>query len=307
MGREFLLLDAEMQRLPELPREVVGPDLEKAFERFLDTFVLEDYAGMVTASEEDLELASGEWGGESGIGIGIGIGDRVAALYTRKLLRFLEARGCGERVAFGVSLQHLHAFSPTLFAAVVNAPQDATAAFDALLRSKFAQLRELHGLFLEPSPQHDELLLQQAPRLRFHSKPALLMDSLRCLDPTVDIERLVCLKGVVIRVSEVIPEMTLAAFRCHARDPRSGGQCLHEVYACVLNGDVVQPQRCSSCGAVGSLALWLQQSAFASKQLIKVAEVPELLSPGETPQSLTVYAYDDLVDACRPGDRVEIT
>lgn len=55
------------------------------------------------------------------------------------------------------------------------------------------------------------------------------------------------------------------------------------------------------------MALWLEQCAFASKQLIKITEAPEHVKPGETPQSLTVYAYDELVDACRPGDRVEVT
>lgn len=58
------------------------------------------------------------------------------------------------------------------------------------------------------------LTLFQAPRLRFFSKPPALMDSTRSLDPSVDLDRLVCLKGIVVRTSEVLPEMTMAAFRC---------------------------------------------------------------------------------------------
>ncbi|XP_026189950.1 DNA replication licensing factor MCM4, partial [Cyclospora cayetanensis] len=320
MGREFLLLDAEMQRLPELPRDVVDPDMERRFDDFLNNFCLEDFDGLVQTLEEDLELVSGAW--QPQVDSSFSIGDRPRALYLLKLLRFLETRGSAaaaggaERLAFGVSLQHIYAYSPLLYTAIVNAPQDATAAFDAILRAKFAELRELHGLF-QPETERaaaDELLLQQAPRLRLHSKPPALLDSLRSLDPTVDVERLICLRGVVIRVSEVIPEMTLAAFRCHGETrtdvtgyARGQSLCSHEKYECVLNGDVVQPSRCPACNAANSMSLWLEQCAFASKQLIKITEAPENLKPGETPQSLTVYAYDELVDSCRPGDRVEIT
>lgn len=182
-------------------------------------------------------------------------------LYMLKLLHFLFAHGgsaSGTSAAgsagsgaltFAVSLEHLFCFNPSLYHAVVNAPQDATAAFDAILRRKICELKEMHGLF--GGDLGDDVLLQQvsrlpppaaperrtplrfachsqrkraarppvgnliqAPRLRVHSKPAALRDDLRSLDPSADLERLVCLKGVVIRVSEVLPEMTLAAFRC---------------------------------------------------------------------------------------------
>lgn len=83
--------------------------------------------------------------------------------------------------------------------------------------------------------------------------------------------------------------------------------CNHELYECVINGDVQQPQRCPACNSLNSLSLWLESCSFASKQLIKIAEIPENIDAGETPQTLAVYAYDDLVDSCRPGDRVEIS
>ena len=68
---------------------------------------------------------------------------------------------------------------------------------------------------------------------------------------------------------------------------------------------------------------------FGDKQLIKIQEAPEatsevwqvtpsamvpaadtgcgLFSQGETPHTLMVYAFDDMVDTVMPGDRVEIT
>ncbi|KAL8428613.1 hypothetical protein ACSSS7_007140 [Eimeria intestinalis] len=164
MGREFVLLDAEMQRLPELPRDVVDPDMERRFESFLNNFCLQDFEGMVHASDEDMELVSGAWQPQSEMG-----GEETPrGLYMLKLLRFLETRGSaggggGDRLTFGVSLQHIFAYNPALYFAIVNAPQDATAAFDAILRSKFAELREVHGVFQPDTDRDtaDELLLQQ--------------------------------------------------------------------------------------------------------------------------------------------------
>lgn len=36
-------------------------------------------------------------------------------------------------------------------------------------------------------------------------------------------------------------------------------------------------------------------------------ETPDEIPEGETPTSLTLFAYDDLTDAVRPGDRIEVT
>jgi len=40
---------------------------------------------------------------------------------------------------------------------------------------------------------------------------------------------------------------------------------------------------------------------------VKIQETPESVPEGETPQTIHLCAYEDLVDAVRPGDRVEIT
>ena len=41
--------------------------------------------------------------------------------------------------------------------------------------------------------------------------------------------------------------------------------------------------------------------------MIKLQEAPENIAEGETPTTVTLYAFDDLVDIGRPGDRVEVT
>ncbi|CBZ55667.1 putative DNA replication licensing factor [Neospora caninum Liverpool] len=315
MGREFLLQDSDMQRLPELPKEVVDSNMEKKFNEFFETFRIEDTEGILDLSEEEKAisaLANDQVYVDSG----------CQSFYAVKLLQYMERRGAAimaghsshAGLSFDVSLQHLFLFDRQLYDAAVNAPQDAIAAFDAILRRKFADLRELHGCFNDDGAMGhlgaEELLLQQAPRLRLFSKPPALMDSARSLDPSIDLDRLVCLKGIVVRTSEVMPEMTMAAFRCQGQkrvDVNEYTACLQEVYECVVNGEALEPKKCQSCGGTNTFELWIEQCAFASKQLIKLVELPEKLQPGETPQSISVFAYDDLVDSCHPGDRVELT
>ncbi|RQX71642.1 putative DNA replication licensing factor MCM4 [Toxoplasma gondii CAST] len=314
MGREFLLQDSDMQRLPELPKEVVDSNMERKFNEFFETFRVEDTEGILELSEEEKAisaLANDAAYADAG----------CRSFYAIKLLQYMERRGAAlmaghssqTGLSFDVSLQHLFLFDRQLYDAAVNAPQDAIAAFDAILRRKFADLRELHGCFSDEGAGHlgaEEVLLQQAPRLRLFSKPPALMDSARSLDPSVDLDRLVCLKGIVVRTSEVLPEMTMAAFRCQGQkrvDVNEYTACLQEVYECVVNGEALEPKKCQACGGANTFELWLEQCAFASKQLIKLVELPEKLQPGETPQSISVFAYDDLVDCCHPGDRVELT
>lgn len=48
------------------------------------------------------------------------------------------------------------------------------------------------------------------------------------------------------------------------------------------------------------------RSSFADKQVIKLQETPDLVPDGQTPHSINLCVYDELVDCCRAGDRVEV-
>eukprot|EP00388_Colpodella_angusta_P035405 GDKK01035910.1.p1 GENE.GDKK01035910.1~~GDKK01035910.1.p1 ORF type:complete len:662 (-),score=162.73 GDKK01035910.1:240-1982(-) len=50
-----------------------------------------------------------------------------------------------------------------------------------------------------------------------------------------------------------------------------------------------------------------QESQYRNRQTIKIQEMPEAIPEGETPQSLLMVVMDDLLDVCRPGDRIEAT
>ena len=46
---------------------------------------------------------------------------------------------------------------------------------------------------------------------------------------------------------------------------------------------------------------------FSDKQCIRVQETPDEIPEGETPTTISLFAYDSLVDVVRPGDRIEVT
>ena len=60
----------------------------------------------------------------------------------------------------------------------------------------------------------------------------------RDLDPT-HIDKLITIKGIVIRTSEVIPEMKEAAFQCQ--------KCRHTENVFITMGRILEPDLCSKC------------------------------------------------------------
>ncbi len=46
---------------------------------------------------------------------------------------------------------------------------------------------------------------------------------------------------------------------------------------------------------------------FADKQVIKLQETPDSVPDGQTPHSVSLCAYEELVDVCKAGDRIEVT
>jgi len=124
--------------------------------------------------------------------------------------------------------------------------------------------------------------------------------NMRALNPH-DIDTLVSVKGMVIRVGEIIPEMRLAFFECSI--------CHQTQDVMIEDSAITEPRTCpnANCNGKNCMHLIHNRSGFSDKQLVKVQETPDSIPEGETPHSVTVYVFDDLVDVAKPGDRVEIT
>ena len=124
--------------------------------------------------------------------------------------------------------------------------------------------------------------------------------NLRELNPN-DMDKLVSVKGLVIRTTPVIPDMKDAFFRC--------SQCHHTLKVDIDRGKIAEPTRCPRevCSASNSMQIVHNRSGFADKQVIKLQETPDSVPDGQTPHSVSLCSYDELVDICKAGDRVEIT
>ena len=121
---------------------------------------------------------------------------------------------------------------------------------------------------------------------------------MRMLDPS-HIDRLVSLRGMVVRMSAILPEMRTAFYRC--------GVCGASKEVDVERGRVEDPAACDGCAIRGAMELVHNRSRFIDKQQVKLQEAPENVPEGETPSQIQLFVFDEMVDAVVPGDRVVVT
>lgn len=124
--------------------------------------------------------------------------------------------------------------------------------------------------------------------------------NLRELNPS-DMDRLICIKGLVIRTTPVIPDMKDAFFRCNV--------CNHSMTVGLDRGKIREPTQCPrrACESKNSMQIVHNRCSFEDKQVIKLQETPDAVPAGQTPHSVSVCVYNELVDYCKAGDRVELT
>lgn len=150
--------------------------------------------------------------------------------------------------------------------------------------------------------QQQQTLEDQVNRTDFVVRPWGLdkTTNLRDLNPS-DMDKLVCIKGLVIRTTPVIPDMKDAFFKCSV--------CGHSVNVSLDRGKIREPTECprARCGTKNSMQIVHNRCSFEDKQVIKLQETPDAIPAGQTPHSVSVCVYNELVDFCKAGDRVELT
>jgi DNA replication licensing factor MCM4 len=124
--------------------------------------------------------------------------------------------------------------------------------------------------------------------------------NLRDLNPS-DMDKLISIKGLVIRATPVIPDMKQAFFKCSV--------CGHSVTVELDRGKIREPTECprARCKQKNSMQIIHNRCVFEDKQVIKLQETPDAVPAGQTPHSVSVCVYNELVDFCKAGDRVELT
>lgn len=170
-----------------------------------------------------------------------------------------------------------------LYHQLVHYPMELVPLFDLVVQKELQRIVD--------AEQH------QIPAIQVRPYNLKDVSNLRCLDP-VAMDSMVCLKGMIVRCSPIIPDLKVAHFRCVI--------CGHDNQVAIDRGRINEPAQCGGCHTKDSYQLLHNRSIYADKQLVRLQETPDQVPAGQTPASVVTFCFDDLVDKCQPGDKVEV-
>ncbi|KAI8138048.1 MCM2/3/5 family-domain-containing protein [Fennellomyces sp. T-0311] len=204
--------------------------------------------------------------------------------YPRLLRKIHDTRGD----SVNLDCRNLMAYRGThkLYDQLVKYPQEVIPLMDHTIKAYYQEL------YPDPDEAVDQIKIRP-----FNLESSVNM---RELDPQ-NVDQLVTIKGLMIRASPIIPDMKEAFFRCLS--------CEQTMTVPVDRGRILEPTRCprESCASENTMSLVHNRCVFADKQVCRLQETPDVVPDGQTPQTVTLCMYDELVDVAKPGDRLEIT
>ena len=118
------------------------------------------------------------------------------------------------------------------------------------------------------------------------------------------IGQLITVRGIVTRVSDVKPAVTVIAYTCD--------QCGYEVFQEVNTRTFTPLTECSSKECAqnqtrGQLFMSTRASKFSAFQECKIQELSQQVPVGHIPRSLTIHVNGELVRSLAPGDTVDVS
>jgi len=114
---------------------------------------------------------------------------------------------------------------------------------------------------------------------------------------------MVCCEGIVTKVSLVRPKVKETVHFCEATQ-----QFTSQKYrdSTALTGSSTSSTFPTTDANGNNLTTEFGLSTFADHQKIYIQDMPERTEPGSMPQTIECILDEDLVDCCKPGDRVQI-
>jgi replicative DNA helicase Mcm len=175
-------------------------------------------------------------------------------------------------------------YNPGLAKQLTHKPDEMLEAFN---EAALGILREIH-----PDYEHE---IHDKIKVRIGNYT--VQKGLRDINADL-IDKLVSVSGMVVRSSEVKPLAKKVAYKC------TNCNALSET---TLKGLVLKkPTKCVACGEK-ELEMDPENSIFIDFQMVRLQELPEDLPAGQLPHYIEVTVMGDLVDECRPGDRIMLT
>ena len=188
-----------------------------------------------------------------------------------------------EQLGINIDCNNLYEYDRELYMQLVAYPQELIPIFDLVINDLAA----------------DSLGMDPQSRIQVRTFNLRDRKHMRDLNPQ-DIDQMISVRGMISRTSGVIPDLKQAFFQCGAC-----GAAGAPVF--IDRGRIEEPQVCVNCEAKFTMRLIHNRCVFANKQLVRMQETPDAIPEGETPHSVSMCVFDDLVDVGKPGDRVEIT
>lgn len=178
----------------------------------------------------------------------------------------------------------LDSYNPLLAKEITHKPDEYLEAFNEAVLSV---LREIH-------PDYEQEIHE---KIRVRIGNYTVQKGLREINADL-INKLVSISGMVVRSSEVKPLAKKIAYKCTNCSTVTEAQ---------LKGLVMKkPVKCPACSEK-ELEMDPENSLFIDFQLVRLQELPEDLPAGQLPHYIEVTVMSDLVDQCRPGDRIILT
>ncbi|XP_066158799.1 DNA replication licensing factor MCM4 [Euwallacea fornicatus] len=188
-----------------------------------------------------------------------------------------------EEPFLNVNCIHIETFDSSLYRQLICYPQEVIPTFDMTVNEMFYE-------------RYPAAVLEHQIQVRpFNAEKT---KNMRALNPE-DIDQLITISGMVIRTSNIMPEMREAFFKCIV--------CQFSTAVEIDRGRITEPTLCSSCNTNHCFTMVHNRSQFTDKQMVKLQESPDDMPAGQTPHTVVLFAHNDLVDAVQPGDRVTIT
>ena len=187
-------------------------------------------------------------------------------------------------VSIVVDYFDLDSFNSELTKLLVDKPDEMLEAFN---EAAFSLLYDLHRSYAE----------EIKDRLKVRIGNYTVQRGLREITADV-IDKLISVSGMVVRSSEVKPQGKRIGYKC-TNCSRINSVELKKLVA-------KKPVKCVECGEK-DFEIDPESSLFTDFQMVRLQELPEELPAGQLPHYIEVTIFGDLVDKCRPGDRIMLT
>lgn len=187
-------------------------------------------------------------------------------------------------VSLAVDYIDFDTFRPDLAKQITYDPDEMLEAFNSAVLSILTEI-------------HPDYAFEIRDKVKVRIGNYSVQKGLRDINAEV-IDKLIGVSGMVVRSSEVKPLAKRIGYRC------LNCNAINETQ---LKGLVLRkPLKCINCSEK-EFEMDPENSIFSDFQMVRLQELPEDLPAGQLPHYVEVTVMGDLVDQCRPGDRIMLT